>query len=52
MMRSWIELRSCFVSHSYASGTSEADLTSLTSSALCNGFSSAGLEGKEVMITA
>jgi hypothetical protein len=40
------------VSHSYLSSALGAVLTSLTSSALCNGFSSAGLEGKDVIIFA
>jgi hypothetical protein len=38
------------VSHNSMSSALGAVLTSSTSSALCKGFSSAGLEGKDVMI--
>ena len=40
-----------FVSPCYLSTAFEAILTSLTSSALCKGFSSAGLVGKDVMVS-
>jgi hypothetical protein len=51
IMSSWIELRSCVCqSRLFVDLLVDAVRTSLTSSALCNGFSSAGLVGKDVMI--